>query len=157
MSSIRKIQSRDAETVSRLAGQLNDHFGLETKSLDAGTLADLLSGERPFLFGFLSESAGFPVGYALCQDFFDTDTGTMGTWLLDLYVREPHRNSGVGGELLRAVARDAVNKGRVLVSLAAYRDNPARNLYARIGAEMPDEAILFELRDDKLAAFARAK
>lgn len=153
---IRVATVQDAATLAELAAALNAHFGVEnTAALNGDSLAAVMRGDDPLVFGYLGESDGLPVAYALCQKFFDTDTGTMATWLHDLYVDPLHRSGGLGRRLLARVAADAARKGQCCIGLAVYEDNPARHLYDRIGAALPTDALVYELRDDKLDKLAR--
>eukprot|EP00752_Nemacystus_decipiens_P000268 g268.t1 len=152
---LRALTGGDAPAVAALAETLNRHFGIDAPPFPAEAIRPLLAGARPFLYGVLAEDAGgAAIGYALCQDFFDTDSGRMGVWLHDLYVEPGRRNAGLGQALLAAVARRAVADGRCFVGLAAYRSNPARRLYERVGAALPEEALVYELRGAALTALA---
>lgn len=155
MIAIRRAGQSDSETLAEQAHALNRHFGVEEPAFSGSAIAPLMAGDDPFMFGYLAESEGTAVGYALCQKFFDTDTGTMATWLLDLYIDPAHRGGGLGRRMLARVAADAKAKGQRCVGLAVYRDNPARNLYDRIGAALSPEALVYELRDGNLDSLAR--
>lgn len=154
MTDIQSLEEADADRLAALIDALNRHFGLEDATPDAGTLRGLLSGERPFLYGYIAASGGRDIGYALCQDFFDTDTGTMGIWLLDLYIDPAQRGAGLGRTLLARVAARAKAAGGRFVGWAVYADNPARRLYDRVGAAMEDDALVYELRDAALDSLA---
>ncbi|MCR9220231.1 MAG: GNAT family N-acetyltransferase [Alphaproteobacteria bacterium] len=154
---LRALTEGDAPAVAALAETLNRHFGIKAPPFPAEAIRPLLTGARPFLYGVLAEDAsGAAIGYALCQDFFDTDAGRMGVWLHDLYVEPGRRNAGLGRALLAAVARRAVEEGRGSVGLAAYRSNPAHRLYERVGAALPEEALVYELRGAALSELAEA-
>ena len=153
-ATLRTLRAEDADAVARLAEALNRHFGVEAPAFGPEAVAPLMAGPRPFLTGLLAEAEGEAVGYALVQDFFDTDTGRMGLWLLDLYIAPAHRGAGLGRAMIAALAARAVAEGKGMVALAAYRSNPARRLYERIGAALPEEALVYELRDEKLQALA---
>lgn len=153
---IRAATIHDAATLAELAAALNAHFGMENAAtLNGASLAAVMQGDDPLVYGYLGEHDGAPVAYALCQKFFDTDTGTMATWLLDLYVDPAHRSGGLGRRLLARVAADASQKGQRCIGLAVYTDNPARRLYDRVGAALPTDALVYELRDDKLDKLAQ--
>lgn len=154
MIHIRNAEPEDAPTLSSLIDALNRHFDIDEAPPQPAVMVPLMGGEDPFLFGYLAEREGQAVGYALCQKFFETDTGTMATWLLDLYVEPDCRSGGLGRRLLARVAGDAKRKGQRCVSLAVFRENPARRLYDRIGAALEDEALVYELRDTHLDRLA---
>lgn len=152
---IRQATPSDVETLSRLILELNKYFGMDAPSFAPEFLATTMAGDDPMVFAYLAEDdAGTAIGYALCQKFLDSDTGTMGTWMLDLYVDSEIRSGGLGRRLLATVARDAKAKGQRMVAWAVYEDNPARHLYDRVGAALEDTALVYELRDDHLDVLA---
>ncbi|MEQ8603810.1 MAG: GNAT family N-acetyltransferase [Marivibrio sp.] len=156
---LRLMRAADAAAVALLAEKLNRHFGVAAPAFGASAIAPLLEGDPPFLSGLIAETGDRsttrePVAYALAQDFFDTDTGRMGLWLFDLYVEPDWRGAGLGRSMIAALAARAAGQGKGMIALAAYRSNPARRLYERIGAALPEEALVYELRDEKLQALA---
>lgn len=152
---IRRAGVGDAETLSALVLALNKHFGMDSPSFSPELLAATMGGDDPMVFAYLAEDESeSAIGYALCQKFLDSDTGTMGTWLLDLFVDPAARGGGLGRRLLATVARDAKDKDQRMVAWAVYDDNPARHLYDRIGAAMEETALVYELRDDHLDLLA---
>ena len=156
MLKIRKAVLKDANTLAEMAAALNAHFGIDDPPFDGTAILPLMRGDDPLVFGYLAEDAeGKPVGYALCQRFFDTDTGTLATWLLDIFIIEDHRGGGLGRRMLARIAADAKQKGQRCIGLAAYQSNPARRLYERIGAALPENALVYELRDEKLDRLAQ--
>jgi GNAT superfamily N-acetyltransferase len=52
--------------------------------------------------------------------------------LMDIAILSARRGRGIGGALVRALADEADRDGREMV-LHVERDNPVRNLYARLG------------------------
>ncbi|MDF1750720.1 MAG: GNAT family N-acetyltransferase [Alphaproteobacteria bacterium] len=156
MLKIRKTTPQDANILADMAAALNAHFGVSAPPYDGCALAPALQGEDPLVFGYLAEDdTGHPVGYALCQRFFDTDTGTLATWLLDIFIVTEHRGGGLGRRLLARIAADAKQKGQRCIGLAVYESNPARRLYDRIGAALPENALVYELRDENLDRLAQ--
>ena len=63
----------------------------------------------------------------------DIKAPTESLHLVELQVHPSDRNQGAGGELLRAVEREARHLGRSRISLTTAIDNPARRLYERHG------------------------
>jgi GNAT superfamily N-acetyltransferase len=152
---IRRADIADTPVLSRLIQELNAYFGMDVPSFSQDLLAETMAGDDPLVFAYLAEAPdGRAAGYALCQKFLDSDTGTLGTWLHDLYVEEAIRGAGLGRRLLAVVARDAKAKGQRMVGWAVYADNPARRLYDRVGAALEDEALVYELRDARLDLLA---
>ena len=151
---IGRASPEDAPAIAVLMDALSAHFDMESTSTDPESFRALLEGEDPFMMGYLAYDGDQAVGYALCQKFFDTDTSTMATWLLDLYVAPDLRGSGAGRKLMARAASDAVAKGQRCLGLAVYRDNPARRLYGRLGGALDPEALVYEIRDTDLESLA---
>ena len=156
MLKIRKATLQDVDTLAEMATALNAHFDIDDPPYSGKAILPSMQGGDPLVFGYLAEDAeGKPVGYALCQRFFDTDTGTQATWLLDIFIVEDHRGGGLGRRMLARIAADAKQKGQRCIGLAVYQNNPARHLYDRIGAALPENALVYELRDEKLDRLAQ--
>lgn len=152
---IRRATVTDAAAIASLAAELNAHFGVTEPAFPGDALIPVMQGDDPLVGGFLAFCGDTPVGYTLYQKFFDTDTGTPAIWLLDLYLSPDHRGRGIGRRLIAQVAARATDMGQRCVSLAVYHDNPARRLYDRIGAALPKDALVYELRDQHLISLAQ--
>jgi GNAT superfamily N-acetyltransferase len=88
---------------------------------------------------FIAEWDGRTAGYALIFDFYTTWTG-RGLFLEDLFVREPFRGEGIGGELLAAVARIAVEEHCYGIHWEVLDWNQkAIDFYTTLGAEFRDQ------------------
>jgi ribosomal protein S18 acetylase RimI-like enzyme len=70
-------------------------------------------------------------------------------YIAELHVDPDERGAGIGGTLLEAAVAEAVQRGRLLVSLTTTIDNPARRLYERHGFVVVDEK-----RDAEYAALS---
>lgn len=116
-----------------------------------------LFGEPPLAEAVIAEVDAAPAGFALFFRTFSTWLCTPGLWLEDLYVRPEYRRAGVGGALLRHVARLAAqrNCGRVKWSALDWND-PAVAFYERLGAKRLEEWQLFRLDGPTLARLADA-
>ena len=79
---------------------------------------------------------GEPVGFALFFQTYSTFLGKAGMWLEDLFVRPAARGRGVGGALMAALARVAVQRsyGRFEWSVLDW-NRPALDFYASLGAQ----------------------
>ncbi|MEQ8442844.1 MAG: GNAT family N-acetyltransferase [Alphaproteobacteria bacterium] len=152
---VRRAVPDDAPTIASQMDALNRHFDMDEPPVDPETFRPLMEGADPFMTAYIASSdEDVVVGYALCQKFFDTDTGTMATWLLDLHVNAGVRGNGVGRMLMARAASDARAKGQRCLGLAVYRDNPARRLYERLGGALSPEALVYEIRDSDLETLA---
>jgi GNAT superfamily N-acetyltransferase len=120
-------------------------------------LHDALFGLAPSAEALMAEVDGAPVGFALIHGTFSTWECRPGIWLEDLYVPPEHRRLGVGGELLRAVAALAVERGCARLEWNALDWNdPALRFYAKLGAERLSEWELHRLDGEALQRVAAA-
>ena len=96
------------------------------------------------------------VGFALFFHNYSTFLAQPGMYLEDLFVLPDHRRRGHGRELLRAVARIALERdcGRFEWSVLHWNE-PAIRFYKALGAEPLDEWGLFRLTGAPLANLAR--
>src|SRR5262249_23647716 len=88
----------DCQVVERVANALNEHDGLPAIPVVGWVRRDVFGAEPRFEL-LVAERAGEILGYALHGQAYNTDYGTVGLWLEDLYVRADERRSGVGRRL----------------------------------------------------------
>ena len=106
-------------------------------------------------FGHVAEVDGEVVGMALWYVTFSTWTGGNGIWLEDLYVAPEHRGSGLGRDLLAALARICVERGYQRLEWWVLDWNePSIGFYRSLGAAPYDEWTTYRLGDEALAALA---
>ena len=139
--SIRAAEPGDLAALHGLIRELASYERLEhlcTGSTDE--LREALFGARPAADVLVAVSGGEIVGFALFFSTFSTFLARRGLWLEDLYVRPAHRSLGIGGRLLREVARVAVARGCGRFEWSVLDWNaPAIGFYERLGATvMPD-------------------
>jgi ribosomal protein S18 acetylase RimI-like enzyme len=92
--------------------------------------------ERPDVTVLLAERAGHPVGYVSAVRQLHLWTGGDVLALDDLYVRSGHRDGGVGGKLMRELARVAARE-HLLIRWGVETDNvDAQRFYRRLGATL---------------------
>ncbi len=78
-----------------------------------------------------------------------------GFFLKELFVEDVARGSGVGRQLLQAVARIALERGLKRVDWTADRNNPdLLDYYDRTGAVREEDKVFFRLAGDALTKFA---
>lgn len=96
-------------------------------------------------------------GFALWFISYSTWEGVHGIHLEDIFVRENRRGRGIGGDLLRALARVAHERGYARIEWSALKWNkPAIGFYEHIGAEVQDDWDTYRLTGHELKAFARS-
>ncbi|MHB8659207.1 MAG: GNAT family N-acetyltransferase [Solirubrobacteraceae bacterium] len=156
MAQIRDATPEDVELLFGLICELAEYERSPGKVTGSPELlADALSGAHPSAEAVIAELQGVPAGFALFHGTFSTWECRAGIWLEDLYVPPEHRRGGVGGELLRHVARTAMRRGCARLEWAALDWNtPALDFYAKLGAEVLDEWRMHRLDGATLARVA---
>ncbi|GAA1875757.1 GNAT family N-acetyltransferase [Pseudonocardia ailaonensis] len=111
-----------------------------------------LFGPAPALFGHVAELDGRIVGCALWFLNFSTWEGVHGIWLEDLYVQPALRGSGLGTELLTALAVECRERGYARLEWSVLDWNaPSIAFYRSLGATGMDEWTTFRLTGAALA------
>ena len=111
-------------------------------------------GPSPHFEVLVAETAGGIAGYALFEEAFNSDLCEPGMWLHDIMVDEAERQKGIGEDLMAAVARIVLDRGRTSLWWGVLSSNAAaRRLYSRLGASDEDARIL-ELDGTALHALA---
>jgi GNAT superfamily N-acetyltransferase len=156
--SVRPIRPDDVPAVVGLVRELAEYEkALHEVRLTEEQLTASLFGDSPALFGHVAEVGGEVVGTALWFLNFSTWRGTHGIYLEDLYVQPAHRGTGLGRELLRALAEVCVQRGYQRLEWSVLDWNaPSIEFYKAAGAVPMDEWTVFRLTDDALSAFAAA-
>ena len=103
----------------------------------------------------IGEYEGMPVGFALYFYNFSTFLGKPGIYLEDLFVHEEMRGRGFGKELLKYLARLAVEKncGRLEWCVLDW-NTPSIEFYKSLGAEIKKEWLLNRLSGESLIRLA---
>ena len=116
-------------------------------------LRETLFGERPGAEVLLARLGEEWVGFALFFPNYSTFLAKPGIFLEDLFVKPEARGKGVGGALLREIARRAVARGcgRVEWSVLDWNE-PSIGFYKKLGAVPMDEWTVFRLTGDALTA-----
>ena len=118
-------------------------------------LAHWLFGDAPAAEALIGEVDGEAAGFALFHGTFSTWECRPGLWLEDLFVLPEYRRFGVGGRLLSAVARVAVDRGYTRLTWTALDWNEmALSFYRKIGATVLDEWTNHRLSGATLQAVA---
>ena len=159
--SVRPIRADDVPAVVGLVRELAEYEKAPHEArMTEEQLHAALFGDSPKLFGHVAVAHdgvadGQVVGMALWFLNFSTWRGTHGIYLEDLYVQPQHRGSGLGRELLRALADVCVRRGYSRLEWSVLDWNtPSIDFYRAAGAVPMDGWTVFRLTDDALATFA---
>ncbi len=136
---IRPATPDDAETVCELICALAEFEKLRHKANPSPhrLARQLAPDSSPPCGSLLAEAdGGGAVGFALYYYKYSSFLTDWGVHLEDLFVRPEYRRRGIGTDLLRAVARLAVesNCGRLELSVLDW-NRGALDLYEGLGAE----------------------
>lgn len=133
---IREARPADIPAIVRLVTELAEYErAAHEVRLDEHKLTSALFGEVPAARCHVAEMDGSVVGMALYYPTFSTWTGVPGIWLEDLYVQPQWRKLGLGRDLIRSLARVAVQSGYERLEWAVLDWNtPAWRFYASLGA-----------------------
>src|ERR1700683_1236828 len=95
-----------------------------------------------------------PVGFALFFPNYSTWEGQQGLYIEDIFVEESARKSGIGRQLIAAVAKIAKSRGCARIDLAVLDWNPARGFYKRLGSRHAEVWQIFRLTTSNLEALS---
>ncbi|NIX93501.1 GNAT family N-acetyltransferase [Pseudomonas fulva] len=119
---------------------------IERSLFDAGSTVHCLMAERE----------GRAIGFAIYFYSYSTWLGRNGIYLEDLYITPNDRGDGAGRELLRHIAKQAVDQGcgRLEWSVLDWNE-PAIGFYDALGAQPQNEWLRYRLDGERLIAFAQ--
>src|SRR5262249_5618179 len=127
----------------------------EVKATEAD-YATWLFGARPTAEALIAEvgdgSGGWAIaGYAIYFSSFSTFLGKPGLYLEDLYVKPELRSLGIGREVLRHLARIAVDRGYARLEWSVLDWNKrAWDFYRSLGAKPMEEWTVHRLTGSAL-------
>ncbi|MCS1410426.1 MAG: hypothetical protein M2R45_03618 [Verrucomicrobia subdivision 3 bacterium] len=116
-------------------------------------IRESLLGPSPHAHTALGEVQGEAVGIAIYFFNYSTFLSRRGLYLEDLFVKEAFRGRGYGGQILRYLARVAVENecGRFEWTVLDW-NQPAIKFYEKMGARVLKEWRICRVTDDALAA-----
>jgi GNAT superfamily N-acetyltransferase len=129
-----------------------EHMVVATEDL----LHEGLFGAKPSCEAIIGEAGGEVVTFALFFHNFSTFLTKKGLYLEDLYVRQVHRGKGYGSQMLKHLARIAVERqcGRFEWSVLDW-NMPAINFYKSMGAEILPDWRICRVTGEPLTALAQ--
>ncbi|MGC8518260.1 MAG: GNAT family N-acetyltransferase [Steroidobacteraceae bacterium] len=114
-------------------------------------LRETLFGAHRYAEVLIASAADEPVGFALFFHSYSTFKGQPGLYLEDLYVKEHLRGQGIGRQLLRRLARLAIERRCARLEWAVLEWNaPSIAFYRNLGARPLDDWRTFRLTGEAL-------
>lgn len=112
-------------------------------------------GERPLFQVTIAEWSAEPVGFALWFFAYSTWRGQPTLYLEDLFVRPEARGRGIGKEMMRYLARTALDTGcgRFVWQVLDW-NAPSIEFYESLGAKVVREWLTCRVDGDALRALA---
>ena len=121
------------------------------------SIRESIFGEKATAHAIICLIDDKPIGFAVYFYNYSTWLGRKGLYLEDLYIMPEHRNCGAGKEILKFLAKHAMENdcGRFEWSVLDWNE-PAIKFYESIGARPQSEWIIYRLTGDKLSEFANS-
>ena len=154
---VRPAVPADADEIVAMVRELAE-FEREPLANVEARPADILRdcfGDNPRAEVLIGEIDGQVAGFVLFIRNYSTWLARAGLYVEDLYVRETARGTGLGKNLLAAVARLAIARGCRRLDLAVLDWNPARGFYERLGFQEKADWRPYRLEGEALARLAR--
>jgi GNAT superfamily N-acetyltransferase len=153
---VRRVQESDVDAVVALVHELAAYeWASEQCQLTATQLRVALFDEQPTLIGHIAEVDDEIAGFALWFLTFSTWDGVHGIYLEDLFVRPEHRGTGLGRELLTALAAECTRRGYSRLQWWVLDWNEtAIGFDRRLGAVPMEEWTVFRIDGPALTSLA---
>ena len=154
---IRQGERADVPVIAELIRGLARFEKLEHEvTMTEEMLAANLFGPHHYAETLIAEDEGVAVGFALFFHNFSTFLARPGIYLEDLFVIPEQRGRGVGRELLRELARLAVERecGRLEWAVLDW-NRDAIAFYERLGARPNSDWTIYRLTGEALSSLGR--
>ena len=102
---IRPMEQRDREAVKDMMRSFYSSPAVYTDGSEEIFERDIENclNDCPFLEGYVFESTGVLLGYAMAAKSFSTEFGLPCIWIEDLYIQEKYRGLGLGSRFLKLI------------------------------------------------------
>jgi GNAT superfamily N-acetyltransferase len=152
MISTRALSPADHVELAALFEEMQAHYRVDCPSPHA-IIASLQN--LPAVVEILvAEAHSRIVGFAAFSSIYPGPGLGSGLFLKELFVSEPSRGSGVGRQLMRALARIAMLRGHKRVDWTADGQNPRLlAFYESLGAAPKTEKVFYRLEGEALTVF----
>ncbi len=153
---IRQALIDDAVAIHQMVQELAQALGLADHS--RGTVDDFLKygfGESAFFNALIAERDGKAVGMCTYFPIFSSWSGRPGVFVLDLFVSENERGSGLGELLLAKIAAIGHKRGAVFLRLSVDNHNVrGQDFYRRLGFSSADKETTLQIGSEQFIALA---
>lgn len=122
LMTIRKAVLNDVPQLLEMIGLLAEHHG-DRLEATAESLERDLFGPMPWVRAFVADGGAELLGYALLTPLYRAQQGKRGMDLHHLFVRDGHRNHGVGQHLIDRAREFARAAGCEYLSVSAATGN----------------------------------
>ncbi len=154
--SIRPATEDDGAAVLEMVKALATHTGEGFESFnEARFLEDAFGVDPQFSLFVASDVDGNLGGYTLFYDAYEPSHAARGVYIADLFVNPEARKTGLGRQLIAAVARDAKSRGRTFLWLVSPNED-AHPFYHNI-MDVSQGVVAFALTYDAFDALASAE
>ncbi|HER43289.1 MAG TPA: GNAT family N-acetyltransferase [Candidatus Eisenbacteria bacterium] len=152
---IREAGIEDVPVIMRFIRDIAEFENLSDEVVaDEETIAESLFGEERSARVILADVDGEAAGFAVYFYNFSTFVGRPGIYLEDIFVSKDKRGIGVGGEMMRHLARIARAGKCARMDWAVLDWNPARAFYEMLGAEPLEDWVLYRISGERLERLA---
>ena len=134
--SIRKMVENDRATVAEMMETFYSSPAVITNGSAEIFKADIDNciGDSPYLEGFVFDSDGETVGYAMIAKSFSTEFGKSCIWIEDIYVKEEYRGRNIATSFFGFIEESYPNS---IFRLEAEEENErAIAVYKKCGFEV---------------------
>lgn len=99
---------------------------------------------------------GTEIGFSLFYESFAAYVGKGGIFIDDLFICPEFRGKGYGKELLKRMAKIALERECGRLEWLCLRDNiPSMKFYQHMGAKMTDECVVYRVTGDELIKLSK--
>jgi hypothetical protein len=153
--SIRSARAGDERAILGLIAELAafEHLSDQMQATEEG-LREQLFGTHPAVECWVAEVAGVVVAYAIFFRNFSTFLAKPGLYLEDVYVQPAFRGRGIGGALLKALGKLAVERGygRFEWTVLDWNEEAIR-FYRGLGADVLPQWRVCRMEGETLRTF----
>ncbi len=154
------IREALSEDIPAILGLMREFAGyenlLEYLEVTAEDLQEVLFGEDAFVKCLIAMDDVEPIAYAFFYPAFSSFRGQKSVYLEDIFITEKYRKFGIGGKMLKEIAKTGKLFGAVRIDFQVLGWNtPAINFYKKHGAIMDKDERHFKFTDEAFENLAK--